>query len=41
MKNWQEIYFVILVVIAVVLMFAIPLMFPSETLLKVLQEFYV
>jgi hypothetical protein len=39
MKNWQEIYFMILVVIALIMMFALPFIFPSEQLNQAIRDF--
>lgn len=39
MKNWQEIYFIVLAVIAVVALALLPMAFPSESLNRALQEF--
>lgn len=39
MKNWREVYFLVLVVIALVTMFALPFLFPSEMLTQALRDF--
>lgn len=39
MKNWQDFYFIVLSIIAVIALALLPVVLPSESFDRVLQEF--